>query len=269
MISWIGLASGRPNGQELEEEETDISQGGNAHVRHSPPFRQRGGNIGAAARHRSLVSSGPRRNTGSSGSSSRRHHGAKAAEINRRTAGSSQLTLASVFSPDSGICLFAGTARLPPPPRRILAKCATSSRQTAAWKRPRKKKRSKTRVCLAAQKSGGGVFTSPPFLLPRAVGNQLLRTGKTPFVPPPTSAAALRGRAQRPQASQCRRRPLLAYRYGCTLFKKCLSQSRKPSLCLPLVVYMIFCLSGAWTFWLVFTALFWRNFDFLSIEKKR
>lgn len=49
----------------------------------------------------------------------------------------------------------------------------------------KKEKRGKTRVCLAAQKSGGGVFTSPPFLLPRAVGNQLLRTGKTPFVLPP------------------------------------------------------------------------------------
>lgn len=217
MISGIGLASGRPNGQALEEEETDISQGGNAHVRHSPPFRQRGGNIGAAARHHARQL-GPRQNTGSSGSCGRRHHGAKAAEINRRTAGSSQLTLASVFSPDSGICLYAGTARLPP--RRILAKCATSSRQTAAWKCRRKKKKrkkSKTRACLAAEKSGGGVFTSPPFLLPRAVGNQLLRTGKTPFVPPPLRRLSRQSSAQ---ASQCRGRPLLANRDGCTWFKK-------------------------------------------------
>lgn len=86
--------------------------------------------------------------------------------------------------------MYAGAARLPP----STGKCATStSRQTAARdvheeeeEGGREKKRE---FCCCGEIRGRCVFTSPPLLLllllllPCAVGNQLLRTGETPFVP--------------------------------------------------------------------------------------
>lgn len=59
-------------------------------------------------------------------------------------------------------------------------------------------------LVLAAEESGGGVFTSERLLLPCALGYQLLRTGETPFVP-----SAVPRQAERSGASLGQQRPLL------------------------------------------------------------
>lgn len=74
---------------------------------------------------------------------------------------------------DSGICLTTGTARL----LSSTGECATSGPSDC-----RTDSAKKARGCLVAKDSGGGLFTSPPFLLPCTVGKRLLRTRETPFV---------------------------------------------------------------------------------------
>lgn len=71
-----------------------------------------------------------------------------------------------LLSGGEGGCFHAAEA---PNSRFPGRKKATSSRQ-------------KTTDNPTARKSGGGVFTSPQFLLPFSVGNQLLLAEETPFV---------------------------------------------------------------------------------------
>lgn len=140
---------------------------------------------------------------------------AKTAEINMQTTGSCSWHASVCFAWQQDCVWTPGTAR------RLLA-----SAQHPAVKLPHKFSE-KSRGCPIAEKSGGGVFTSAPLLLPCTVGNQLLRTGETPFVAVCLfRAATLRSAQQRPLLHKgWELRPFLSVRLNFTV------RERSPKYC--------------------------------------